>query len=103
MERLDKLKEFLKASPGDSFIKHAMALEYQKSGDILTARKTFEDILAADPGYVGSYYQLGKLLESTGENDTAVEWYQKGMTAAKAAGDQHAYNELRAAYEDLAF
>jgi hypothetical protein len=36
-----------------------------------------------------------------GEQRLALEWYEKGMAAAKTAGEQRAYNELRAAYDDL--
>ncbi len=103
MDRIEKLKEFLKTSPADSFVQHALALEYIKTGSNEAARELFEDILKREPGYVGSYYHLAKLLESTGERDLAVEWYEKGMAAAKAAGDNHAYNELQAAHEDLAY
>ena len=101
MERIEKLKEFLLADPHDAFVKHALALEYIKLGDDSTARRYFEEILQRDPGYVGSYYHLGKLLERTGDPALAIEWYEKGMAAAKAAGQRHAYNELQAAYEDL--
>ena len=101
MERIEKLKEFLLADPYDAFVKHALALEYIKLGDDSMARPYFEEILQRDPGYVGSYYHLGKLLERTGEPALAIECYEKGMAAAKAAGQRHAYNELQAAYEDL--
>ena len=100
MERIEKLKAFLQSSPNDSFLKHALALEYVKLGDEAGARKLFEEVLAFDPGYVGSYYHLGKLLERTGERELALAWYEKGMTAAKAAGDRHAYGELQGAYEE---
>lgn len=103
MERIDKLREFLQKNPNDSFLKHALALEHIKMGDDATARQLFEEILTLDPSYTGSYYQLGKLLEKAGETTLAMEWYEKGMAAAKAAGDNHAYNELQSAYEDLAY
>jgi Tfp pilus assembly protein PilF len=103
MERIEKLKEFLRASPADSFLQHALALEYIKAGDDSSARSLFEEILQRDAGYIGSYYHLAKLLERTGAQDQAINWYEKGMAAAKAAGDQHAYNELQMAYEDLVY
>jgi Tfp pilus assembly protein PilF len=103
MDRITQLKEFLKASPGDSFLRHALALEYIKLGDDNTARAIFEEILTQDPGYIGSYYHLAKLLERTGDTNGAIEWYEKGMEAAKQAGDKHAYGELRSAYEELTF
>jgi len=102
MERIEKLKEMLAGQPGDSFLQHALALEYIKAGDDGQARFLFEQILAADENYIGSYYHLAKLLERNGETAGAIRWYEKGMLKAKAAGDRHSYNELRAAYEELA-
>ena len=101
MDRIARIKEFLKDSPNDSFLKHALALEYIKIGDDNAARTLFEELLAFEPGYVGSYYHLGRLLERTGLPQEAIAAYEKGMEMAKAAGDKHAYNELQAALDDL--
>ena len=100
MERIDKLKAFLAANPKDPFLQHALALEYVKLGDEAGARQIFEDLLFHDPSYVGSYYHLGKLLERVGERQLAIDWYEKGMAVARAAGDRHAYGELQGAYEE---
>ncbi|HTQ27591.1 MAG TPA: tetratricopeptide repeat protein [Puia sp.] len=103
MDRIEKLKEMLDASPEDSFLQHALALEYIKAGDDHTARTLFETVLHRDPDYIGSYYHLAKLLVQTGDIPSAIEWFNRGMAAAKRTGDQHAYNELQVAYEDLIF
>lgn len=103
MDRVEKLKEFLKDSPNDSFIQHALALEYIKANDDATARQLFENILEREPGYVGSYYHLAKLLERNGDTESAIKWYERGMEQAKKTGDNHAFNELRSAYEELTF
>jgi len=103
MDRIKKILEFLKANPKDNFLRHALALEYIKLGDDLKARILFEEILTESPDYVGSYYHLAKLLEKMEQSDKAIEYYEKGMAAAKAANDNHAYNELQAAYEDLIY
>lgn len=100
-DRIVQLQQFLTAQPGDAFLQHALALEHIKRGDDATARGLFEAILAAQPGYVGSYYHLGKLLERQGETDAAVKVYETGMAECKKVGDQHAYNELQGAWEDL--
>ena len=102
MDRIEKLKEFLLADPNDSFSRHALALEYSRLGDEVTARRLLEEVLERDPASVGSYYQLGKILERAGETALALQWYEKGMVAAHAAGEKRAYNELRSAYEELA-
>jgi len=101
MDRIAKLKEFLEQHPKDNFLRHALALEYLKINEHLKAKELFLAILTDSPDYIGSYYHLAKLLEQTGETNTAIEWYEKGMAAAKAAKDQHAYNELQGAYEEL--
>jgi len=101
MDRIEKLKEFLLADPHDAFVKHALALEYTKLGELDVARRLWEEVLERDPAYVGSYYHLGKLLEQMGERDAAIRWYQRGMEEARRAGEIRSYNELQAAYEDL--
>lgn len=101
MERIEKLKEFLVKTPDDSFLNHALALEYIKAGDDNSAKLLFEKVLDKEPGYVGSYYHLGKLLERAGDYEFAILTYEKGMLEAKAAGDRHSYNELQGALEEI--
>lgn len=103
MDRIEQINQFLKTSPNDSFLQHALALEYIKLGNETAAKELFEAILKREPGYVGSYYHLAKLYERIGVTTAAIEWYEKGMLEAKKAGDNHAYNELRAAHEELVF
>lgn len=103
MDRIERINEFLKANPNDNFLLHALALEYIKLGNDADAKPLFEKILTQSPNYIGSYYHLAKLLERTGATQDAIAWYEKGMAAAKEAKDQHAYNELQAAYEDLVY
>lgn len=100
MERIDKIKEYLKESGEDSFLQHALALEYIKIGKEAEAQELFEEILEREPDYLGSYYHLGKLLERIGEAERAINVYQKGMEVAKSANDSRSYNELQSAYED---
>jgi Tfp pilus assembly protein PilF len=103
VDRIAKLKEFLLASPEDSFLQHALALEHIKLGNDEAARELFERILNREPGYIGSYYHLAKLLERNENTEEAIRIYEKGMAEAKKAGDNHAFGELRGAYEELTF
>lgn len=101
MDRIERLKEFLQATPGDSFLKHALALEYVKIGEEDNAKRLFQEILKQEPEYVGSYYHLGKLLERKNEISLALSVYEKGMAVAKNINDRHAYSELSSAYDEL--
>lgn len=103
MDRIEKLKGFLIDNPGDCFLKHALALEHIKIGEEMVAKTLFEEVLAKDPQYIGSYYHLAKLLERIDQQDAAIKVYERGMEVAKKAGDHHALGELRGAYEELTF
>lgn len=101
MDRIEKLLGFLKDTPGDSFLQHALALEYIKIGKMEDAQLLFENILIKQPQYVGSYYHLGRLYEKLGEPHKAKSTYEKGMAECKKVGDNHAYNELQMALDDM--
>ena len=102
-DRIGKIQELLKTSPDDNFLRHVLALEFIKLENDAQARVLFEAILQHDENFVGSYYHLGRLLERADEPALAVHWYKKGMEAAKRAGEQRAYNELKSAYEELIY
>ena len=103
MNRIDKINEMLLENPTDSFLQHALALEYIKLNKDDDAKKLFETILEREPGYIGSYYHLAKLLERLNDNEAAIKVYEKGMEQSKRLGDNHAFGELRSALEELVF
>jgi Tfp pilus assembly protein PilF len=91
----------METSGKDSFLQHALALEYIKIGEDEQARGLFNELLLREPTYVGSYFHLGKLLERVGDFDKAIRIYRRGMEEAKKAGDHHSYSELQGALEDI--
>ena len=97
MDRISKLLDYINEMGADSFLQHALALEYIKVGKDEEARVLFNTILKREPTYIGSYYHLGKLLERAGDFDRAIRVYVRGMEEAKSADDMHAYNELQGA------
>ena len=103
MTRIERIKEMLAANPGDSFLQHALALEYIKIEEDEQARHLFENLLQGDENYVGSYYHLAKLLERNDRTEEAKVVYERGMLKAKESGDLHTYNELKTAYDHLIY
>jgi tetratricopeptide (TPR) repeat protein len=101
LSRIEKLLEYIKQNGKDSFLQHALALEYIKIDRDEEARNVFNELLLREPTYVGSYYHLGKLLERAGNFEKAIKIYERGMQEAKKAGDMHSYNELMGAKEDV--
>lgn len=98
--RLDKLLEFFKNEPDDEFLKYALATEYLRLNETDKSLLYYEDLVNNHPNYVGTYYHLGKLYEALNRKDDAITTYEKGMTIAKAARDNHAFAELQAVYQE---
>lgn len=103
MDRIAQLQEFLKESPNDCFLKHALAMENLKVGKLAEARSLLEENKEYDPNYIATYYHLGQLLEKLELDKEAAIVYEKGMEVAKKINDQHAFGELRSVYEELLF
>ena len=101
MNRIEKIKEMLQQTGRDSFLEHALALEYIKIGEQSLALETFESLLQREPDYLGSYYHLGKLYETLCQTEKAITTYEDGMALAKSIKDMHSFNELRSACDEL--
>lgn len=99
--RLQKLLEFYRNNPKDSFLLFAIAKEYEKQQLQEKALEFYQKITAVDPNYVGVYYHLGKLYEQQEELSKAFSTYKTGMDVARTVGDQHALSELAAAKLNL--
>lgn len=98
--RINQLLNFLSATPQDSFVKFALALEYGKLGDEEKMLVYFKDILANDPGYSGTYYHLGKLYERRNELTAAEQLYREGLKRTFGK-EQKPYQELQEALNQL--
>lgn len=101
MDRLELLKSYLEKAPEDSFLNHALALEYIKGGHDEEAIRIFQMLLKRDPDYVGSYYHLGSALERAGDPAGAKVAYQDGISVARRLGEAHALQELQQAADEL--
>ncbi len=100
-DRLASLLAFHEEDPDDAFVRFALAREYEKRGDLATARATFEALVSDQPEYVGTYYHLAKLYQRLELSEAAVETYNQGIKHASALGDRHSESELRSALMEL--
>lgn len=103
ISKVEQILEFLKSKPSDGFLTHALALEYIKLGEKQSARSIFEALLNDKPDYIGSYYHLAGLIAETGDTESAISWYEKGIEAARKSGDLHAMRELQNALNELRY
>jgi tetratricopeptide (TPR) repeat protein len=99
--RIDSLLAFLKEDPEDSFIRFALAKEYEKLGTLKRALDTYLTLKEVDPDYIGLYYHLGGVYQLLGEKDQALKTYEEGIVLAKKIADFHSLSELHNAKINL--
>lgn len=100
-ENIKRLAKLLKDTPDDSFTKFALALELLKLNEVTKARVLFESILQSDPEYLGVYYHLGKLYESSGNPRKAGQLYKTGIEVATRQNENRTKLELQNALDFL--
>lgn len=103
MERLQQLREYLKDNPGDPFLRYAIALEYIRDKRFPEALSMLESLVEESPGYLGTYYQLGKIYSRLGRKEDAEKCYSAGMEIAMQQDDRHTYSELQNAKTNLLY
>ncbi len=99
--RLEKLQDFVAASPTDSFARYGLAQEYLGQGQPEPAVEHFRELLRFNPEYVAAYYHLGQALEKLGRTGEARAAYRDGIALTTRLGDEHARSELQAALDLL--
>lgn len=97
MDRIDQISEMLSKDPKDSFLRYALALEYEKVGDSKKAIQLIKELIESDEEYLGAYYKLGQLYEEKNDLKTAVSIYKKGIELAEKQNDVKARGELNEA------
>ena len=92
---LERLQEFLRSKPNDSFVRYGLAMELAKLGRTEEAAACFKELIAADPNYVPAYQQAAMLLQRSGRSEEARALLGAGIAAAARRGDSHAAAEMQ--------
>lgn len=101
MDRKKDLMEFLEKDPTSSFLRFALAKEYENENNPRKSIELFEDLIHSDPGYTGAYYHLGKQYLKIREKDQAIRVYQAGLAACRIHHAHHDASELRGALLEI--
>lgn len=96
--RIAFLEDSLKKDGEDSFLRYALAKEFEKEGDFQTALHHFLILKENDPSYVGLYYHLGHLYMQLNQLETGLHIFETGMAIAQELKDFHALSELKNAH-----
>lgn len=101
MPSIEQLEKLLVADPGDAFVLYGLAMEHAKIAQIDRALDYFERCIAADPSYCYAYFHKARVQAEAGRAGDAIETLNRGINAARAAGDSHAMAEIRELLDQL--
>ncbi len=94
MPSIEQLHRLLALDPGDAFVLYALAQEHAKRAEPALAIEHFDRCIAADPAYAYAYFHKARVQEASGDAPGARETLERGLAAARAAGDAHAASEI---------
>lgn len=100
-QRHQQLQAMLAEAPGDPFLRHAIAMEKKRNGELEGAAAILEDLLREDPKYLACYYQLALVLAALGRTADAAETCRAGALQGLVTGDGKARAELLALKQAL--
>jgi tetratricopeptide (TPR) repeat protein len=99
--RIEILLGFIKQKPTDPFPRYALAMEYKNAGRLEDARRTFDELMGANPDYTAAYLHAGNVFFALGDIDRARSVYEAGIVACARRGDTHARAEIESALATL--
>ena len=99
--RLESLLKLEKEGGYDTFTSYSIALEQVSMGKGNDALARFKDIIAQDPSYLPAYFQAGRLLESQGNELSAMHFYERAIAHGDEASDPLTWKEIKSAIEML--
>lgn len=103
LDRIKQIKIILNHTPDDEFLNYALAIEYVSIDKLSSALKLFEKLVIKSPQYFATYYHLGKLYEKLNDPVNAKKIYEDGLLITKKLNENHAFNELRGALDELLY
>ncbi len=95
--KINILKDIEEKQPTDPFVKYAIALEYEKMGELEQAYAYFEKLIVDFADYLPTYLLYGNFLEKIGEEEKAKNIYENGMLLAQKQNNSKAMQEIERA------
>lgn len=96
------LELMLERGQDSPLLRFALGQECLKTGDLVTAIDHLRQAVDQNPRYSAAWKALGDAHARTGSADRAAEVYERGIVAAREAGDIQAAREMEVFLKRLA-
>ncbi len=94
MSRREKIEAMLSETPEDTFLKYALALEWDKENEHEKSLTLFQDLMNAQPAYVPAFFMAGQMLARIDRENDARPIIEQGIKEARQQGNDHAAGEM---------
>ncbi|MFK7765949.1 MAG: hypothetical protein AB8B55_01820 [Mariniblastus sp.] len=101
MSRREQLEEMLAGDPTDTFLRYALAIEFENEEEHERSLELHRELMNDEPPYVPSYFMSGQQLANADRIEEAIAVLKKGIEQADLQGDTHAASEMRGFIETL--
>jgi tetratricopeptide (TPR) repeat protein len=101
MSRREQIESMLADSPNDTFLKYALAMEFENEQEHEKSLALHRDLMNDSPPYVPSFFMSGQQLAELDRIEEAREIVKQGITQAENQGDLHAASEMRTFLDSL--
>ena len=90
----DNLERMLERGQDSPLLRYALGRECLKQGDLLAAIDHLRQAVEQNPCYSAAWKALGEAYGEAGSPARAIEVYERGIAAAREAGDMQAAREM---------
>jgi len=99
--RLETIKKWLVERPEDALVRHALAMEHARLGDVSAALACWQELRIQQADYLPLYYPAAKLAMENDNEGLSRELVQHGITIARNQQDKKTEAELISLQQQL--
>lgn len=102
-QRREQIEAMLREDPHDDFLRYGLAMEYASAGDLETAVRHLQELIALKPEkpYVPAFLMAAQSLVKLGRAGEAMATLRQGIEAAGKQNELHAQGEMQSLLESL--
>ena len=79
-EAIKQIKKINEKYPNQPLLFNLIGACYKEIGNLEGAVKVFKNAILLEPSYAEAYFNLGAALQALGQNDEAIESYQRAIS-----------------------
>ncbi|MCE9555577.1 MAG: hypothetical protein K8T91_19690 [Planctomycetes bacterium] len=92
--RREKIEAMLVDDPQDTFLRYALAMEFDKEGRHEDSLAGLAQLATGEPPYVPAFFQAAQQLTRLDRAEEARTMLREGIEVARVQGDSHAAGEM---------